>query len=172
MTVKMENEIVKIVFFDFGGTIDLYPVNEGRFIRRIRPEMYEVMEELLETNLKFGIISNTVSLTQVPRNLIDYGIEKYFSPVISSSEFGKFKPDISIFHHAASAAGFLPEECIYVGNSLQKDIAPSKKAGYRAAIQIEYNDDLDKTVDLSIKPDFYIKSMKELPAIVRLLQDI
>ncbi len=141
-------------------------VETGRYTRYVRPEMREVMEELIKTNLDFGIISNVVSLTQVPRNLVDYGLESYFSKIILSSGFGKVKPAPGILHHAAESFGHLPEECIYVGNCLSKDIFGAKNAGYKAAVQIEYMDDSDDITDKGVEPDYNIKSMRELPDII------
>ncbi|RKX80761.1 MAG: hypothetical protein DRP60_02400 [Spirochaetes bacterium] len=141
-------------------------VETGRYTRYARPEMREVMEELVKTKLKFGIISNVVSLTQVPRNLVDYGLESYFTKIILSSGFGKVKPDPDIFHHAAESFGLRPDECIYVGNSPSKDVFGAKNAGYMAAVQIEYVDDSDDTTDKGVEPDHYIRSMRELPDII------
>jgi putative hydrolase of the HAD superfamily len=141
-------------------------IETGRFNRSVRPEMKKVMEELLKTKLFFGIISNVLSLTQVPRNLEDYGLVQYFSKVILSSEFGRSKPDPSIFLHAAKESGFRPEECLYVGNSPLKDIYGAKNAGFMAAVQIEYTEDIDDVKDPGIAPDYYIKSMEELPDII------
>jgi len=105
-------------------------------------------------------------LTQVPRNLVDYGLEQYFSKVILSSEFGRSKPDPSIFLHAAKEAGFLPEECLYIGNSPLKDIYGASNAGFMGTVQIEYLDDIDDIKDPGVAPDHYIKSMEELPEII------
>lgn len=143
----------------------------GRFTRTVRLEMKEVMEELLKTGLYFGIISNVLSLTQVPVNLKEYELESYFSSITLSSVFGRSKPDKSIFLHSAEKSGFLPGECIYVGNSPSKDIYGSKNAGFMAAIQIEYIDDSDDTTDPGVEPDYYIRSMNELPEIIRHFQN-
>ena len=142
-------------------------VETGRYTRQVRPEMKEVMDDLMETDLSFGIISNVLSITQVPRNLVDYGLESYFSKIILSSGFGRVKPDPSIFLHAADAYGYPPDACIYVGNSPSKDIYGAKNAGFMAAIQIEYLDESDDTTDPGADPDYYIRSMKELPSIIR-----
>lgn len=142
-------------------------IETGRFNRTVRPEMKRVMEELIKTKLFFGIISNVLSLTQVPRNLVDYGLESYFSRVFLSSSFGRSKPDKSIFLHAAKESGFLPEECLYVGNSPLKDIYGAKNAGYMGAVLIEYSDDPDDIKDPGVKPDYYINSMEELPKIIQ-----
>lgn len=147
-------------------------IETGRFTRTVRPEMKSTMEQLVETGLYFGIISNVLSLTQVPVNLMDYGLESYFSSVTLSSVFGRAKPHQSIFLHAAEVSGFRPEECLYVGNSPSKDITGAKNAGFLGAVQIEYFDDSDDTTDLGMDPDFYIKSMKELPDIIRHYQNM
>lgn len=144
-----------------------YLMENGRYTRSPRPEMKDVMEELMSTRLNFGIISNILSLTQVPRNLVDYGLDKYFSEIILSSEFGMVKPAASIFHHAADRYGCRPDECIYVGNSPSNDIGGAKNAGYMAAIQIEYNDDPEDMTGSSPVPDHYITTMRDLPPIIR-----
>ena len=141
-------------------------IETGRFNRTARPEMKKVMEELVKIDLFYGIISNVLSLTQVPRNLVDYGLEQYFSKVILSSEFGRSKPDPSIFLHAAKESGFRPEECLYIGNSPKKDIFGAKNAGFMGAVQIEYADDFDDVSEPGVAPDYYIKSMEELPEII------
>jgi len=142
-------------------------IETGRFNRTARPEMKKVMEELVKNDLFYGIISNVLSLTQVPRNLVDYGLESYFSKLVLSSAFGRSKPDPSIFLHAAQEAGFRPEECLYVGNSPLKDIYGASNAGFLGTVQIEYLEDIDDVKDPGIAPDYYIKSMEELPGIIQ-----
>jgi HAD superfamily hydrolase (TIGR01549 family) len=142
-------------------------IETGRFNRTARPEMKKVMEELVKNDLLYGIISNVLSLTQVPRNLVDYGLESYFSKLVLSSAFGRSKPDPSIFLYAAQEAGFLPEECLYVGNSPLKDIFGASNAGFLGTVQIEYLEDIDDVKDPGVAPDYYIKSMEELPEIIQ-----
>ena len=144
-----------------------YILEAVRYTRSVRQEMKSVMEQLKSTtSLNYGIISNIISKTQVPRSLKEYKLEQYFSKIILSSEFGKVKPAASIFHHAASQFQCRPDECIYVGNSPIKDIYGARNAGFLATVQIEYTDDLDDITDLGGSPDYYIKSMKELPEII------
>ncbi len=134
--------------------------------RSARPEMREVMEELSKTGLITGIISNVHSSLQVPYSLKEYHLEKYFSPVITSADFGRVKPHPSIFHFAVEKCALRPEECMYIGNSLTKDVYGAKNAGFGFVVQIEY-DYMDETNAPETSPDYYIKNMTELPAIVR-----
>lgn len=144
-----------------------YILERGRYTRSVRPEMKSVMDILLSTtSLNYGIISNIISKAQVPRSLKEYNLEKYFSKVILSSEFGRVKPDSSIFHHAAAQFKSNPDECIYVGNSPSKDVTGAKNAGFLATVQIEYADSSEDTTDPGGVPDHYIKSMEELPEII------
>ena len=144
-----------------------YILERGRYTRSVRPEMKSVMDILLSTtSLNYGIISNIISNTQVPRSLKEYNLDQYFSKIILSAEFGKVKPDSSIFHHAAAQFKCRPDECIYVGNSPSKDVSGAINAGFLATVQIKYVDSSDDTTDSGDTPDYYIESMEELPEII------
>lgn len=144
-----------------------YIQETGLYTRSVRPEMKSVMDELVSTtSLNYGIISNIISKTQVPKSLEEYKLEQYFTKIILSAEFGKVKPDTSIFHYAAAQFLCKPEECLYVGNSPSKDIGGARSAGFLATVQIEYTDDTEDTTDPGESPDYYIKSMNELPKII------
>jgi putative hydrolase of the HAD superfamily len=159
----------KIVDSNFSEELT-YIVETGRYTRSVRPEMKSVMEQLINTtSLNYGIISNIISKSQVPKSLKKYNLEQYFSKLILSAEFGKVKPDASIFHHAAAQYLCRPEECMYVGNSPSKDVDGARNAGFLATVQIEYKDDSEDTTDPGGAPDYYIKTMEELPEIINSL---
>jgi HAD superfamily hydrolase (TIGR01509 family) len=120
--------------------------------------------------LRIGLISNTQSLKQVPSNLKEYGIDHYFSPIILSSEYGRRKPDPSIFYYAARMANVPTGSCVYIGDKVNRDILGSKRAGFNLAIQIihQYN---NGEPDEGASPDAVIQSMTELiPYLERALQ--
>jgi putative hydrolase of the HAD superfamily len=144
---------------------------ETRFyIREMRPEMPVVLEKIKAMGLRIGLISNTQSLRQVPSNLKEYGIDHYFSPIILSSEYGRRKPDPSIFYYAARMANVPTGSCVYIGDKVNRDILGSKRAGFNLAIQIihQYN---NGEPDEGASPDAVIQSMTELiPYLERALQ--
>ncbi len=65
-----------------------YLIEAGFHSRTVRPEAAEALEALSSFGLKMGIISNVLSSTQVPNDLKRYGLENYFSPVITSADLG------------------------------------------------------------------------------------
>jgi HAD superfamily hydrolase (TIGR01509 family) len=116
--------------------------------------------------LKIGLISNVVSLGQVPVNLTEYGIKHYFDPIVLSSEYGRRKPDPAIFHYAARLASVPTSECIYVGDRIARDVEGAKRAGFRLAIQIVHDFNHGEKDD-GAQPDAIINSMDELLGILK-----
>ncbi|MRS04832.1 HAD family hydrolase, partial [bacterium] len=116
---------------------ELALINETRmYMREMRPEMPQVLEQIKELGLKIGIISNTQSQYQVPTNLKEYGIFDYFDPIVLSSEYGRRKPDPAIFYTAARLANVPTGACVFVGDVISKDVLGANRAGFRLAIQI------------------------------------
>ena len=127
------------------------------------PHAAEVISELFHRGYRLGIISNTVSSEETPNLIKKYGIDRYFEIVILSCDFGKRKPDPSIFHAATEWMGVDPSTCAYVGDQIDRDICGSKRAGFSLAIQIEHaprpKEDQGDPVE---KPDHIIHSLSEL----------
>ena len=135
---------------------------ETRFYQRsMRPECPAVLEAIRRTGLKIGLISNVCSRSQVPNCLEQYGVREYFNPVVLSSEYGRRKPDPSIFHYAARLADTPTSACAYVGDRVSRDIKGAQAAGYGMAIQIrhEFHHGED---DNGAVPDATIDSLVEL----------
>jgi FMN phosphatase YigB (HAD superfamily) len=146
---------------------DLMLYIETRFYqRRMRPESPAVLESIRRMGLKIGLISNVCSRGQVPTCLDEYGLREYFNPVVLSSEYGRRKPDPSIFHYAARLAEVPTGACAYVGDRVARDIQGAQAAGYRLAIQIRHDFHHGED-DLGAVPDATIDSLTELIEILR-----
>lgn len=61
--------------------------------------------------------------------LQEFGFDGIFAEVIESAVVGIRKPDPQIFLLGVDALGMKPEEVTVVGDSLEKDIIPAKRAG-------------------------------------------
>jgi putative hydrolase of the HAD superfamily len=61
--------------------------------------------------------------------LQEFGLYGIFAEVIESAVVGIRKPDPQIFLLGVDALGMKPEEVTVVGDSLEKDIIPAKRAG-------------------------------------------
>lgn len=136
------------------------------FIRQLRPEIPEVLQALTGMGFVIGCISNTQSRTQVPTNLKEYGIIHYFNPIVLSSEYGRRKPDPSIFYYAARQANVPTSTCVYVGDKINRDIQGARRAGFRLAIQIKHPFD-NGSADEGPTPDMVINDMRELIPLIK-----
>lgn len=134
--------------------------------REMRPEMPQVLEAIKAMGLKIGLISNVCSLGQVCLSLEKYGIRHYFDPIILSSEYGRRKPDPSIFHQAARLANAPTSQCVYIGDRIARDILGARRAGFRLAVQICHDYDHGEA-DRGAKPDAVITQMTELLPIIQ-----
>jgi putative hydrolase of the HAD superfamily len=133
--------------------------------RELRPEVPSVLESIRRMDLKIGLISNVCSRGFVPVTLDQYGIRKYFTPMVLSSEYGRRKPDPAIFHYAARLANVPTSGCIYIGDRIARDIIGAHKAGFSLAVQIQ-NDFKHGEKDNVDVPDAIIKNMNEFLEIV------
>ena len=141
--------------------------------RIVRPNVKEMLDGLKGMGLKLGIISNTASLYQVFQTLKDYGIRDCFQDVTLSSVTGLRKPGTDIFKVALCQLQSAPEECVYVGDTVSRDVIGSKRAGFACAIQIASK--LTKLKDVQIarefEPDIVVESIYDVyPAVRNLLQ--
>jgi len=151
---------------------DLMLYIETHYYQRLmRPEMPIVLETIQKMGLKIGLISNVCSRSQVPISLELYGIRHYFDPVVLSSEYGRRKPDPSIFHYAARLANVPTSECLYVGDRIARDIVGARRSGFRLAIQIQHDFDHGEA-DEGATPDAVIANMNELVNILRAEQSV
>ena len=139
------------------------------FHRKLRPRVKEMLEELKKMGLKLGVISNTAALYQVFDTLEEYGIRDYFRDVTLSSVTGFRKPCRDIFTVSLRQVQSRPEECVYVGDTVSRDVIGSKKAGFAAAIQIgsQLTKEKDQALDQALAPDVVIEDIYDVARVVR-----
>ncbi|KAB8135705.1 HAD family hydrolase [Gracilibacillus oryzae] len=116
------------------------------------------LEKLKKQGTSLGIISNGEYKQQMEK-LETVNIHKYFDHVITSSQLGVSKPDITIFQQACHQANVNINECYYIGDRMETDAIPSKNAGMKG-IWINRN---DRTSHLDVH---VIHSLNELDAII------
>lgn len=93
----------------------------------LQDDVEEVLEKLSK-KYRLGIISNGNGKYQAAK--IDFlGIRKYFGTVILSQNFGKDKPDVSIYEAAAKDLGVKCEEVAFIGDTFATDILGATRAG-------------------------------------------
>ena len=139
----------------------MYALENGFFLREMRPEVPSVLQLLKEQGYKIGLISNVCNRQLVPDNLEKYGISHYFDPIILSCEYGRRKPDPAIFHQAARLANVPTGACAHVGDRIARDILGARKAGFGLIVQIINEFDHGEP-DEGAEPDAVIYDFGEL----------
>lgn len=94
-----------------------------------------VISRLSELGMQLGIVTNGDGLTQRSK-IRATGLEPWFSIVVISGEFGRAKPDPTIFQHLLAEAECAPESALFVGDRLDKDVIPARALGM-AAIHLD-----------------------------------
>ncbi len=130
---------------------------------QIFPETRETVLDLFRAGYRLGLVSNTTSSIEAPRLLAEHGIAGCFEAVILSCQVGKRKPGAAILLEATRRMGILPEQCAYIGNLPDRDVAAARKAGFsRTVILRDPHRPVELPADPSLLPDHFIDNLKEL----------
>ena len=135
------------------------------FHRELRPGVHEMLEALEQRGYKLGVISNNASLYNVFNVLEDYGIRRFMRDVTVSSVTGYRKPHPEIFRISLRQMQVRAEDCVYVGDTISRDIIGAKRAGFAKAVQIGSYLSAQKDAavkDTAERPDMFISDIREL----------
>ena len=141
--------------------------------RSLRPRVREMLEGLRDLGLKLGVISNTAAMYQVFDSLEEYGIRDLFQDVTLSSVTGMRKPMPDIFAVSTYQLRVKPQDCVYVGDTISRDIIGSKRAGFACSIQIcsKLTKEKDAGVKREFEPDYMVEDIYDvLPVVKGLLE--
>jgi len=144
-----------------GKLTRLWRDSDGR--RLPRPDVKDTVLELSRRGYLLGIIANTITETEIPDYLEEYGLTDYFKTVVLSSKVGIRKPNPEIYLEAARRIGVEPEKCVYVGDNPVRDVEGTRAAGYGMMILILEPETLKKEPPKGeVKPDHTIHEIKDL----------
>lgn len=141
----------------------------GEFFRQRRralqdrlPGAEEILHRLQQAGVRIGLLTNGAADLQ--REKIEAsGLGMFFDAAVVSGEIGSGKPEKEIFRHLLGLLGVAPDESLMVGNSLARDIVGGKRVGMHTCwLALEGE---EEPVGL-VEPDFTIRSLGELPALV------
>jgi len=90
----------------------------------------EILQKI-KAHVPVSIFSNINLDTVLPAVGIDVEI---FSHILSSGMVSRPKPALDGFYKIIELSGLKPEEILYVGDHVTKDIVPAKKVGLKAGI--------------------------------------
>jgi putative hydrolase of the HAD superfamily len=132
-------------------------------VARIEPRLKATLASLKQMGLKLGIVSNTfISADSLDRHLAQFGILDFFPVRLYSHQFVFRKPDIRIFQTAARQIGELPQEVLFVGDRIEKDISPALKVGMQAVLKEAYTN-IGKKIPKGV---WRISRISELPGLI------
>nr|WP_325259307.1 HAD family hydrolase [uncultured Oscillibacter sp.] len=137
------------------------------FHRELRPGVHEMLESLERRGYRLGVVSNNASLYNVFNMLEDYGIRHFMRDVTVSSVTGYRKPHPEIFRISLRQMQVKAENCVYVGDTISRDIIGSKRAGFGKAVQIGSHLSAQKDAEVgnaAERPDMVITDIRELTA--------
>lgn len=142
------------------------------YARKMRPEVPTMLASLRDRGFRLGVISNVVSLGQVPHSLESNGLSHYFEVVVTSSGLGCRKPNPGIFLEAARRMNLPPSACAYVGDTISRDVVGARRAGYALVIQIKsFLTDVSDRGAAAEAPDAVVKDLSEVPEVVAPFKD-
>jgi putative hydrolase of the HAD superfamily len=134
----------------------------------LREDCTAALGGLKEAGLYLSIVSNIDDDYLSP--LVEkHALERYLDHWTSSEEAASCKPDSGIFRYCINKSGLLPEEVLFVGDSLHHDVAGADAVGMRSVRIIEpgVETPLTQGLEVTAQPTFEISSLHELLDIVR-----
>ena len=121
--------------------------------------------ELLATlaqRFRIGVVSNFDHGPTALAILERHGIADVFASVTVSDPFGRRKPHPAIFAHALATLGTAPERALFIGDSLEDDVAGARAAGM-PVVWIRANAAAEPPEP---RPDFTIDRLVELETLL------
>lgn len=135
----------------------LFPFDHGatRLYRDAGPVL-----RVLHGSVRLGILANQSA--GLGNRLAGWGIRHLFDLVLESETEGARKPEPRFFELAAERAGCAPGELLMVGDRLDNDIAPAKRAGWRTIRVRRGLHDECEPLDPDERADAVVASLEQL----------
>jgi len=128
---------------------------------QLDPDTLEVLANL-ENKYLLGLISNAKSEWQVKSILAKFQLERFFKIILISASLRVRKPRPDIFLKALDSLNITPDEAIFVGNSLDADMAGARGVGIRS-IHLRKDSSIRES---SIDPEAAVSSLSQVAKIV------
>lgn len=130
----------------------------------LRDGVVETLQTLRQRGIHVGMVSN-IDDDQLEHLIEVAGLREHFDSLLSSEAAGACKPAQPIYIEALRRAGCAPGEALFVGDTLDQDIAGANRAGIRSVL-IWHRDDKPPPVD-GVRPDHIIREIPELIPLIR-----
>jgi putative hydrolase of the HAD superfamily len=134
------------------------------FKRRPVRGVVQVVRTLYRNRMTLAVVSNSISSELVPERLEKFGIDRYFSSVVLSVTSGVRKPHPMIFQDALAETGLAPDQVLFVGDTVSRDVEGARRAGIGrvALLRSPVTDLKDAGYPGSAQPDQVIDSLDQI----------
>ncbi len=130
---------------------------------QIEGDLGETLGKLRDAGLKLGIVSNTfVHACSLDAHLDELGILDFFDLRIYSYQLKYRKPNKRIFIEGAERLGVEPEETLFVGDRINKDVKGAIRADMIPVLKTAYTSEGKRVPNGVLKID----KIAELPEII------
>lgn len=132
-----------------------------RGISRHRLELYPDVRSVLDAlkpRFPLAIVSDGQSAWAMPE-MRATGIDGYFAPIVISGDHGFRKPDRRLFQVALDGIGAEPEDVLFVGNDMYRDVFGARQLGMKT---IFFASNQGRQSMEGVNPDYIIYRFSEL----------
>lgn len=147
-----------------GETLAKQFVNERKKHPYTYPETFDVLDQL-KGNYQLLLLTNGAPSLQNTKLKITPEIAQYFDHIVISGDFGRGKPDPTIFEFALEKARTKTENVIMIGDNLMTDILGANNTGIKN-IWINHH---GQTAE-QVKPTYEVKRLKDILPIIKTLK--
>jgi len=137
----------------------------SRYRLQLYPEVKNVLDELSQ-RYKLAALSDAQSAWALPE-MQAVGIDGYFNPIIVSGDLGYRKPDGRIFKAALDGLKMRPEEVLFVGNDMYRDVFGASQAGMKT---VYFSSNQGRKKANGAEPDYIIYQFPELRQAIAFLE--
>lgn len=123
------------------------------------PHVTETILKLKERGYKLGIVTDAPRIQGWIR-LAAMKLHYFFDILVAFEDTGKTKPSILPFEAGMKKLKLKPDEILFVGDSIDRDVIGAKKVGMKTALALYGRDKKEKTE--KDKPDYILKDFSEL----------
>lgn len=132
------------------------------------PDTHAVLAALQAAGYRLGLVSNAGDNANVQRLIDGARLRPYLDPIIVSAAQGLRKPNPRLFRAVADQWALPPAEIAVVGDTLGADVLGAQFAGMRSVwAMMDAGGSANAAHVDHIVPDAAIKSLSELPGLLR-----
>jgi putative hydrolase of the HAD superfamily len=121
------------------------------------PDVKSVLEEL-KPRFSLAVVSDGQSAWTLPE-ILATGIDSFFDPIVISGEYGFRKPDSRLFQAALDGIQAGPEEVLFVGNDMYRDVFGAGRMGMKTVFFLSNQ---GRQQMEGVEPDYIIYRFAEL----------